>query len=322
MRPSRRFHPELGDPNGRYRALLGAGLARAAAASGSSPSSRSATAEPRRGSWTSARSRVGRHRGLHGRRGEFLDRSANDPLRGEARFGRRRAACRASPRRHRSRRCGEDQGRGRGGADERRCSKRRRTSTSHWSLAPAPRSPAAQSMRGGSPPPRRLWAEVRAVPRGRRGTRAGRAIREARDVPRRGRRAPPRDSRCGAPCSPNWPMPQSWTSPRGRSSTELNVLDQARVLEARLGGRAGLAKRIATDLRLGRPALSHYLLAALPGQEAATTNYDRLFEIAADGAGSPVSVLPWESAGGKGGRWLLKLHGIDRPPGRHRAHAR
>ena len=38
-------------------------------------------------------------------------------------------------------------------------------------------------------------------------------------------------------------------------------------------------------------------------------NYDRLFELAAHGAGRPVAVLPYEPAGAQGGRWLLKLHG-------------
>ena len=58
----------------------------------------------------------------------------------------------------------------------------------------------------------------------------------------------------------------------------------------------------------------HYSLANLPVQEIATTNYDRLFEEAAEASGRPVAVLPWEPASTKGGRWLVKLHGTIDPP--------
>lgn len=66
--------------------------------------------------------------------------------------------------------------------------------------------------------------------------------------------------------------------------------------------------------RADRPALTHALLGSLPIREAATTNYDRLFELAwAKGAGEKVSVLPRDD-GSTAQRWLLKLHGdVDNP---------
>ena len=39
-----------------------------------------------------------------------------------------------------------------------------------------------------------------------------------------------------------------------------------------------------------------------------TQNYDRLFEVAAEGAGAPVATLPY-TAGDVHNRWLLKMHG-------------
>ncbi|OAI40076.1 hypothetical protein AYO39_00250 [Actinobacteria bacterium SCGC AG-212-D09] len=62
-----------------------------------------------------------------------------------------------------------------------------------------------------------------------------------------------------------------------------------------------------------RYAVPHALLASLPVREVTTTNYDRLFEAAAEDAGSPVSVLPYERVK-PGGRWLLKLHGTTEHP--------
>jgi len=60
-------------------------------------------------------------------------------------------------------------------------------------------------------------------------------------------------------------------------------------------------------------ALGHSLLAALPANEAVTTNYDKLFEQAWADVGAEVAVLPYHP-GGAGKRWLLKMHGcVDHP---------
>ena len=51
---------------------------------------------------------------------------------------------------------------------------------------------------------------------------------------------------------------------------------------------------------------------SLPSQEAVTTNFDTLFEAAANIGAKRVAVLP-ENPSTTDGRWLLKLHGsIDR----------
>jgi hypothetical protein len=78
---------------------------------------------------------------------------------------------------------------------------------------------------------------------------------------------------------------------------------QQRSLAGEIGG---LVKRT-------RVSLTHQLLASLPVTEAATTNYDVLFEKAWDDAGRRHAVLPKESVR-DAPRWLLKLHGsIDDP---------
>jgi hypothetical protein len=89
----------------------------------------------------------------------------------------------------------------------------------------------------------------------------------------------------------------------------LNLLDRSRLIEQRLGGSGELARLIARWFDRDLCSLAHAQLATLPVQEAATMNYDRLFELAAEGTGRPVAVLPYEPAGARGGRWLLKLHG-------------
>ena len=90
--------------------------------------------------------------------------------------------------------------------------------------------------------------------------------------------------------------------------SSLNVLDQAGILEKRLGGGAALSQAVARRCDAFHPALSHFLLAALPVREAVTTNYDRLFEIASESTMGPVSVLPHAALPGAP-RWLLKMHG-------------
>jgi hypothetical protein len=73
-----------------------------------------------------------------------------------------------------------------------------------------------------------------------------------------------------------------------------------------LGDRFGpiVAQRSTAD----RHALGHALLAALGCTEAATTNYDQCFELAAAGAGTAQRVMPWEIPHGRA-PWLLKLNG-------------
>ncbi len=94
---------------------------------------------------------------------------------------------------------------------------------------------------------------------------------------------------------------------------QLPAIDRANVLEARLTPE--LFRQRVVD-RLSRPSqysLTHALLAGLPVTEAATTNYDDLFERAAKDSGAPVAVLPYESVRYRP-RWLLKLHGDRRDP--------
>jgi hypothetical protein len=83
--------------------------------------------------------------------------------------------------------------------------------------------------------------------------------------------------------------------------------DAASLLGRRMGGTT-LRKRVG-EIFADRPhALAHALLAALPVREVVTTNYDRLFEAAAEGTDRPVVVLPSSRPSGQE-RWLLKLHG-------------
>jgi hypothetical protein len=90
---------------------------------------------------------------------------------------------------------------------------------------------------------------------------------------------------------------------------KLNPVDQAMILEKRLGGAAGLRERIVELVADGTYTLTHALLAGLPATEFVTTNYDELFERAADAAGMPVVALPYEPVTSSRQRWLLKLHG-------------
>jgi hypothetical protein len=89
--------------------------------------------------------------------------------------------------------------------------------------------------------------------------------------------------------------------------------DAARLLERRLRAR-NPSRTLDAALRTifgrpRRPSLVHCLLGSLPIREAATTNYDRLFEPAWHAAsGAPVTTLPRDH-GQLASRWLLKLHG-------------
>jgi len=90
----------------------------------------------------------------------------------------------------------------------------------------------------------------------------------------------------------------------------LSRLDQAQLLQRRL---PRLGEAVVRSLgEHDRPSLGHALLADLGCREAATTNYDQLYERAVEATGRPrPTVLPWEAGGDS---WLLKLHGdVSRP---------
>lgn len=90
----------------------------------------------------------------------------------------------------------------------------------------------------------------------------------------------------------------------------LSRLDQAQLLQRRLPRLGDAVVRALGDR--DRPSLGHALLAGLRCREAATTNYDGLYEqaVAAAGRDRP-AVLPWEQATDS---WVLKLHGdVERP---------
>lgn len=95
----------------------------------------------------------------------------------------------------------------------------------------------------------------------------------------------------------------------------LDVLDRGSVLERRFRARKqDVNDQIATIFsRSWDHSLLHGLLACLPAREVITQNYDRLFEVAAEGADAPVATLPY-TAGDVHNRWLLKMHGcVSRP---------
>jgi hypothetical protein len=86
----------------------------------------------------------------------------------------------------------------------------------------------------------------------------------------------------------------------------LHPLDQGELLRRMLGDRFG--EIVAERSTASQHALGHALLAALGCGQAATTNYDRCFEMAAGAADAPPVVMPRERPHG-GRPWLLKLNG-------------
>ncbi len=112
----------------------------------------------------------------------------------------------------------------------------------------------------------------------------------------------------------------------GQSQVEelkaMDPRDAGDVLQQRLGGPEALDRELRKCFDSAtRGSLSHALLASLPLHEAATTNYDRLFETAWGAAISGpgpsarecVTVLPTQDAA-HAQHWLLKLHGdVDDP---------
>lgn len=98
----------------------------------------------------------------------------------------------------------------------------------------------------------------------------------------------------------------------------LSLLDQAAVIERELDpegsrGRERLVEGIVRAVDRDHYALGQALLANMPITEAATLNYDRLFEIAAADAGRHIDVLPYERVSPDAVGWLLKLHGCVDP---------
>lgn len=88
----------------------------------------------------------------------------------------------------------------------------------------------------------------------------------------------------------------------------LNPLDQAGIIEKRLGGTNGLQQTIRRLFTWDYYALTHALLAGLPVKEMVTTNYDQLLETALQSQGRCPSVLPYEIHP-DADCWLLKMHG-------------
>jgi NAD-dependent SIR2 family protein deacetylase len=71
---------------------------------------------------------------------------------------------------------------------------------------------------------------------------------------------------------------------------KLNYLDQARILEKRLGSSDALNRSVSKRLQGHVHGVLHAILQSLPINEVITTNYDKLFEQA---CAEPISVLPW-----------------------------
>jgi hypothetical protein len=91
----------------------------------------------------------------------------------------------------------------------------------------------------------------------------------------------------------------------------LDELDRARIVQMRLeaSSHRRLGEHIASMMTASpfRP-LTQTLLASLPVSQAATTNYDELFEGASRDVGIDCAILPYKPAPTRR-RWLLKLHG-------------
>ncbi|MGX6449023.1 SIR2 family protein, partial [Patulibacter sp. S7RM1-6] len=92
----------------------------------------------------------------------------------------------------------------------------------------------------------------------------------------------------------------------------IDLRDRAALIQSRLG--AGQLDRFLLDRlsRATRVALQHQLLASLPVREAASTNWDDLFERAWRQAGAdPAAVLPLDGQT-DAEHWIVKLHGTVR----------
>lgn len=87
---------------------------------------------------------------------------------------------------------------------------------------------------------------------------------------------------------------------------KMDLRDQATLIESALHETSdSFKKRVAERIQQSHHySLAHGLLASLPSQEAVTTNFDQLYEVAAGN----IAVLPKDPRE-SGGRLLLKLHG-------------
>jgi hypothetical protein len=97
--------------------------------------------------------------------------------------------------------------------------------------------------------------------------------------------------------------------------SKLGELDRAAIIKRRLHDEVPLGVAVAQLLRqrAKRYALGHALLSSLPVEEAITTNYDDLFEMASADVDRPCTVLPGGEVA-RGRRWILKMHGsVSRP---------
>lgn len=96
------------------------------------------------------------------------------------------------------------------------------------------------------------------------------------------------------------------------SLKDLPVLDQAAIIkslyEANPPTEKSFGKLVAEAVDVKRYGLAPALLAGLRSEAAITLNYDRLFELASNDAGSERTVIP-DNIESNTGRWLLKLHG-------------
>lgn len=90
---------------------------------------------------------------------------------------------------------------------------------------------------------------------------------------------------------------------------EIDLRDQAALLERRLGGAEKLAESVTRHASASRYSLTHALLASLRVREAVTTNYDQLYEDAVGDRGEGLTVIPGEEQVRAARPWLLKLHG-------------
>lgn len=88
---------------------------------------------------------------------------------------------------------------------------------------------------------------------------------------------------------------------------DLSLLDQANVLQRRMGASA-FSQAVAERLRSSSYSLSHSLLASLNADSVVSTNYDTLFEDASRDAGKPCVVLPYSPSRDMQ-RFVLKMHG-------------
>lgn len=101
---------------------------------------------------------------------------------------------------------------------------------------------------------------------------------------------------------------------RAEMRRRLTPTDRALIIERRLKDRGEkLGDAVVAQIGHARCSLTHQLVAGLPVREAATMNYDELFEAAWRGAGRQPAILPYEPTAAHDS-WLLKMHGTVTKP--------